>query len=45
LRSATLELYQEAVDLFHRLPTESVEEEWRRRIERLVRVCGQRLGQ
>jgi hypothetical protein len=40
-----MEMHQEAVDLFHRLPPEGVDEQWRARVERLVRVCRQRLGQ
>lgn len=40
-----LELHQEAVDLYQRLPKEDVDIAWMRRIEALVRVSRQRLPQ
>ncbi|MBI4331693.1 MAG: winged helix-turn-helix domain-containing protein [Chloroflexi bacterium] len=40
-----LELHQKAVDLYRRLPKDEVDKAWLTRIEKLVRVSGQRTGQ
>lgn len=40
-----LELHQEAVDLYHRMPKDEVDKEWLARIERLVRVSKQHIQQ
>jgi len=39
-----LELDRQAVDLHLKLPKDDVDSEWLRRVERLVRVCRNRLG-
>lgn len=40
-----LELNEQAVDLHRKLPKERADEDWLRRVDRLVRVCRQRMGQ
>ncbi len=40
-----LELDEQAVDLFLKLPRGQVDADWLRRVDRLVRVCRHRMGQ